>query len=193
MSKIFNKLLEDEFNAGNLAVLIQKSFCLSDVVRVLGYSTNGRYTRFLRNFCKSKNIDISHFTLNGLPPTVYLTKICPQCNTTFSYKKYEEKETCSHACANIYFSYKQGAKNRKHGHTVYAESLTKYFKVKGIKIKCCVCDESQVLEVHHVDEDRSNNEINNLVFLCPNHHTLYHKFSDPRVIDAIILELDTRL
>ena len=36
--------------------------------------------------------------------------------------------------------------------------------------KCAVCgwcEDERVLEVHHIDEDRSNNDINNLIILCP--------------------------
>jgi predicted RNA-binding Zn-ribbon protein involved in translation (DUF1610 family) len=39
--------------------------------------------------------------------------------------------------------------------------------------KCCVCDwaeDERILEVHHIDEDRSHNETNNLCILCPNCH-----------------------
>ena len=61
-----------------------------------------------------------------------------------------------------------------------------------LEIKCCVCTESRVLDVHHVDEDRANNDVTNLVFLCPNHHAIYHRFGAQEVIDAIITELDTR-
>lgn len=39
--------------------------------------------------------------------------------------------------------------------------------------KCCVCgwdDDERVLEVHHIDKDRTNNLINNLCILCPTCH-----------------------
>jgi len=39
--------------------------------------------------------------------------------------------------------------------------------------KCYVCgynDDERILEVHHVDENRNNNDINNLKILCPNCH-----------------------
>jgi 5-methylcytosine-specific restriction endonuclease McrA len=44
---------------------------------------------------------------------------------------------------------------------------------KSYPNKCCICgydEEIQILEVHHLDEDRSNNNINNLRILCPNCH-----------------------
>lgn len=40
--------------------------------------------------------------------------------------------------------------------------------------KKCVCcgydEEPKILQVHHRDENHSNNDINNLVILCPNCH-----------------------
>lgn len=192
MSKIFTKLLEDEFNSGKLQNLIDKYLCLSDVVRTLGYSNNGRYTKSLKDFCISKNIDINHFTANGRPPTTYLTKICPQCGVTFTCKKSEEKETCSHACANIYFAHKQGTKNKKDGTSSYIAVAVKYYEETEKPIVCCVCRTDEILDVHHVDEDRLNNSASNLVFICPNHHALYHRYGDEKVINAILTELDSR-
>ena len=39
--------------------------------------------------------------------------------------------------------------------------------------KCNVCgynEEPDILQVHHIDENRNNNELDNLVILCPNCH-----------------------
>lgn len=36
--------------------------------------------------------------------------------------------------------------------------------------KCAVCgwnEDEDILEVHHIDEDRTNNKLNNLIILCP--------------------------
>ena len=43
--------------------------------------------------------------------------------------------------------------------------------------KCSECGwdtYSDVLQVHHMDKDRTNNSVNNLVILCPNHHAIWH-------------------
>lgn len=39
--------------------------------------------------------------------------------------------------------------------------------------RCCVCGISNV-QIHHLDEDRGNNQIDNLCPLCPNHHAEVH-------------------
>lgn len=47
-----------------------------------------------------------------------------------------------------------------------------------VEYKCSCCGisdwrgEPLSLEVHHIDGDNSNNEINNLTFLCPNCHSI---------------------
>lgn len=38
----------------------------------------------------------------------------------------------------------------------------------------CGLDESKILEVHHKDRDRTNNELENLEVICPNCHKLEH-------------------
>ena len=42
---------------------------------------------------------------------------------------------------------------------------------------CNACDlnEPEVIEIHHIDKDRSNNNISNLVSLCPTCHKLHHR------------------
>jgi len=44
--------------------------------------------------------------------------------------------------------------------------------------KCEICDYKEypeILIVHHVDEDRKNNNYENLQILCPNCHSKIHK------------------
>jgi predicted restriction endonuclease len=38
--------------------------------------------------------------------------------------------------------------------------------------RCAVCGYSDVVEVHHRNGDRTNNDIRNLIVLCPNHHAI---------------------
>lgn len=40
--------------------------------------------------------------------------------------------------------------------------------------KCLVCDETLIVDVHHYDENRTNNEPSNLLPLCPTHHRYWH-------------------
>lgn len=40
--------------------------------------------------------------------------------------------------------------------------------------ECWICGETASVEVHHIDGDRSNNELDNLVPLCEKHHRAVH-------------------
>ena len=44
------------------------------------------------------------------------------------------------------------------------------------KHKCSICANDAVI-IHHIDNDPSNNTIENLIVLCPNHHSLVHSKS----------------
>lgn len=50
--------------------------------------------------------------------------------------------------------------------------------------KCQVCGASDEIEVHHVDGDRSNNDLENLVPLCENHHQAVHN-GEAEVADLV--------
>jgi hypothetical protein len=55
------------------------------------------------------------------------------------------------------------------------------------KLNVCVgCGESENLEVHHVDGNRSNNELSNLIPLCQDcHHILHHETVDEGVLQSL--------
>ena len=64
---------------------------------------------------------------------------------------------------------------------------TSQYRIKALKTyphKCNVCgwnEDERILEVHHIDENRSNNDIDNLVILCPICHrkiTLHYYIYD---------------
>ena len=50
------------------------------------------------------------------------------------------------------------------------------FLKSGVPIICKLCNEKdiRVLQVHHKDSNRKNNELNNLVWVCLNCHHLIH-------------------
>lgn len=54
------------------------------------------------------------------------------------------------------------------------------------KHKCCVCGESLIVEVHHLDRDRNNININNLVPLCPTHHAYMHSVHKELIEDKVL-------
>lgn len=105
--------------------------------------------------------------------------VCSCCNTTFSVTEREfqhpmkEKYYCSKSCAN---SVGAKARTEKYGLTGYAAIAKRFYKEQ-----CAVCGVTDVLDVHHIDEDRKNFHPSNLIFLCPNDHCRLHRNGDENV------------
>lgn len=90
-------------------------------------------------------------------------KECPNC------KKMHSKEgiTCSYACSNSHF--RSGENNPNWKNTSYRSTCFLHHEKK-----CIVCGEEKIVAVHHMDENRKNNNPSNLVPLCPTHHQYIH-------------------
>ena len=56
----------------------------------------------------------------------------------------------------------------------WAKSSYKTLCFKYKEKKCIVCGEDKIVEVHHYDENHKNNDIKNLIPLCPTHHKYMH-------------------
>jgi ribosomal protein S27AE len=193
MSATFLKILEDSHKSGELLNLISNAYSAVVVAQALGYSKNYRYGKMIRDYCLLHNIDASHFTSNGKEPAKLLNKICPQCNNVFEFlSSHKKPTTCSYDCGNKFFAHTQGAKNRKDGSYSYVEYLNRFYKENNLTVKCCSCNETTILDVHHIDENRYNNELSNLVYLCPTHHAYLHRTNSSKVFSDIALELDNR-
>ena len=63
--------------------------------------------------------------------------------------------------------------NWKGGEYAYREMMIR----SGAPISCkrCGLNDSRVLAVHHIDKNHTNNDLNNLAWLCYNCHFLIHK------------------
>lgn len=154
---------------------ITKVYSISELLTYAGYATkpNGRILKEVKSLLTETDIDIRHFTHNGRPPTKIINVVCPVCGTKFGYLEYEKpRTTCSYSCANTYF---RSGKD----HPNYKEELTEgSYRRRALEYygaKCLLCDEYEVTEVHHIDGNRDNNSMDNLVVLCPTHHTKVHR------------------
>lgn len=102
---------------------------------------------------------------------------CKECGTFFSRKKslVGENVFCSRSCSNTHSNKKMvgpGSRNYKHGKSMY-----RYNALKNKMPICEVCgfDKEYAIEVHHIDKNRENNSIENLMIVCANCHTGIHK------------------
>lgn len=89
--------------------------------------------------------------------------------------KYFCNKSCQTKWRNSLFS-GEAHSNWKGGLFTYRNILEK----SGILKKCkrCRCDDIRVLAVHHIDQNRMNNGVENLVWLCHNCHHLIHAYPD---------------
>ena len=90
-------------------------------------------------------------------------RTCPQCGKDFSGKS----TTCSRACANSYF-------RSGDNHPNWREEQYRSTCFLHHEKECVVCGEDKIVEVHHLDENRKNNDPSNLIPLCPTHHKYWH-------------------
>ena len=95
------------------------------------------------------------------PDNIRLCKVCEK--PIKDYKK--SKGTCSHSCSNKLF-----------GHLRIKPEKLRYTTLcwKVHKKECVVCGENKIVAVHHMNEDHHDNRMENLVPLCPTHHTYMH-------------------
>ena len=105
---------------------------------------------------------------------------CANCNTSVMRKRSDVKKSknsfCSRSCSISYSnksrvgelhpSYKEvpGAYN-------YRERALDFY---GAFCAICGYDTKAALHVHHIDENRNNNLLANLIVLCPTHHVEVH-------------------
>lgn len=91
-------------------------------------------------------------------------------------KSKSNKFFCSKSCQTKWRNVEYSGENHhfwKGGESTYRVVLIK----SGIEWKCKICgiSDERVLAVHHVDKNRRNNKVINLVWLCQNCHHLVHR------------------
>lgn len=94
---------------------------------------------------------------------------CENCDKRFLKAKRFIKESHQNFCSTKCYSESRKIEkikfNSKYNYRTYA------FRYYGGKCEICgYCKHPEILQVHHIDGDRKNNKIENLIVLCPNHH-----------------------
>ena len=144
-------------------VTICDTFCsASEYLRSLNMQSNGRYTAEINSRRKELNLEWK------VEPSRIQNIDCPICLKSFKPSN-RNQMTCSVGCANTFFRSGENNHNYYNGKGSYR---TKCFAIRNKK--CIICEESNIVEVHHYDENHDNNDINNLIPLCPTHHQYFH-------------------
>lgn len=85
---------------------------------------------------------------------------------------------CSKSCAcsynNSHYRLKENNPNWKGGQ--YSNNYQKMaYRTYVHECVICGCNDEEMLDVHHIDCDRENNNCDNLIILCANHHAKVHR------------------
>jgi hypothetical protein len=119
--------------------------------------------------------------------------LCYECYRAISWKP--KKGTCKrckreiilHAkglcpgCYNFVFHLDNNkAWNQKKSFGIDSETYRKLTE------KCVICGFDKVVDLHHLDENKKNNSLSNLIGLCPNHHQMLHNFKFRKEIRELL-------
>ncbi len=111
-------------------------------------------------------------------------QICKRCKREMVL---HAKGLCP-GCYNFVFHLEKNKKwNKEKYHGIGLEIYKKITK------KCAICGFDKIVELHHLDENKKNNDKENLVGLCPNHHKMFHNSKFREEITKILRERGFRI
>ena len=133
------------------------------------------YRKGRTRFCSRKCVGASSArTANAPRIAKRIELICANCNKTYKKPPYQAKRSkfCSRSCKGSYqckdqdgesnFNYKNGIRGyRDRAYAVH-------------KAECKLCGAKERLHIHHIDGDRTHNEVDNLIPLCEPCHFKTH-------------------
>lgn len=158
--------------------ILKDSKSISDACRKLNIPVNGGGIKKVKDLFIKYGIDVPIYKQRKRIER--LEKICPVCKKTFITKKNKrEKTTCSHSCSNTYFRSNKDNPNWKD--ESYRTTCFLYHEKE-----CVVCKENNIVEVHHYDGNKDNNNPENLIPLCPTHHKYWHSKFRYLIEDIIV-------
>lgn len=176
-----DKMIE-EYGEKKIKAVWSKSKNKTDFVSNLGISYfNGTISRFIAECKKRFKLDEEHFDVKYKQRKYEeINKICTVCFSPFTTLKNNPREqvTCSYSCSNKFF--RKGENNPNWKDSTYRTTCFEHHEKR-----CVVCDESNIVSVHHMDEDHDNNDQTNLIPLCPTHHQYMHSRYKHLIIDKV--------
>lgn len=120
--------------------------------------------------------------------------LCLKCDGQIPSWKYKNAKFCSDKCRNAYNSYKCAIKQNRYkkpgvgsggnqigiDNHMYKTGIGTYNKIALAHYgkTCNRCSSTKNILVHHIDEDRTNNKLENLEVLCKKCHQEHHHTRD---------------
>lgn len=116
-----------------------------------------------------------------------IIKECPVCGQEYETNDGpEEKMTCSYSCRSRKRTGVNGA-NYIHGRFIGSNTYRKR-ALEAHGVLCVVCQTDEGIDVHHIDEDKTNHKLENLVPLCKVHHNWIHSEKRKKSIEYKIID-----
>jgi Zn finger protein HypA/HybF involved in hydrogenase expression len=148
-----------KFEIPDFIQAVKESVTWVEVSRKLKVAHNGSRGKRYKKICTEHGVDVCHL----LGQKWAIGKRFKKNSSFDDYKHVFCKES----------TYKGGTKGRK--------SIILKLKLLNYQCECGNIGEwlgkPLVLQLDHIDGDNSNDEINNLRFICPNCHTQTHTFA----------------
>lgn len=170
MTNRFEKITSKQF-----IEVFNKAVSKENIRKLLDLPNNGTSSRFINNMIETLGLNTQIIKENRFNKH-HFKKVCPVCGKEFyigNGDKEKKKVCCSYSCANTYF--RSGDNNGMYkGCKLLGKKSYTTICFRHHQHKCCVCGEEKIVAVHHYDGDHNNNDICNLVPLCPTHHQYIH-------------------
>lgn len=120
----------------------------------------GRYSNRICNICGQE-----------YEPTGAAQKSCKGCMTE------AHKRRCAKRHKETYV--RKGYNQKGENNNNWTGGIGTYRQEYNKLDKCEACGSTEHLVIHHIDENRYNNELNNLMTICRKCHQNYHLEKDP--------------
>jgi RecJ-like exonuclease len=91
-----------------------------------------------------------------------------KCKNCGEKRNHASFDLCSKCYQNIHLGEYYRNKERVKYHKIPLKTI------KKVTQKCVVCGFDKIVDLQHLDENRGNNSMENLIGLCPNHHKMIH-------------------
>lgn len=129
---------------------------------------------FRKNMSKSKKDNPTKYWLSKKRPKMKNVKGFNRTGTT----PWNKSKQCPQLAKENHWNWQEGKSSEKH--SFYFKTLSKQLRKKA---NCTLCNINNDLVVHHIDLNKENNSLDNLVVLCRSCHAkLHHKIKTGIVV-----------
>ena len=106
------------------------------------------------------------------------TMYCPACKKKVASERTMRSRKKRHPEVQVGVGSGGNSRNRGYTHGSYKTGVTAYRSLIPVEV-CTWCGGTEHLLVHHLDENRYNNSLDNLICLCKRCHQALHTKRDP--------------